>query len=78
MVGRRRGHSKLDDLTPRERQVLELMAQGRSNQGIADELIVTVAAVERHVTSIFTKLDLRQTPEDHRRVLAVLEFLRRS
>jgi DNA-binding NarL/FixJ family response regulator len=78
MVGRRRHQSKLDDLTPRERQVLELMAQGRSNQGIADELIVTVAAVERHVTSIFSKLDLRHTPEDHRRVLAVLEFLKRS
>ena len=78
MVGRRRHHSKLDDLTPRERQVLELMAQGRSNQGIADELIVTVAAVERHVTSIFSKLDLRQAPEDHRRVLAVLQFLKRS
>jgi DNA-binding NarL/FixJ family response regulator len=78
MVGRRRHHSKLDDLTPRERQVLELMAEGRSNQGIADELVVTVSAVERHVTSIFGKLDLRQAPEDHRRVLAVLEFLKRS
>jgi DNA-binding NarL/FixJ family response regulator len=78
MVGRRRHHSKLDDLTPRERQVLELMAEGRSNQGIAEELIVTVSAVERHVTSIFGKLDLRQAPEDHRRVLAVLEFLKRS
>jgi DNA-binding NarL/FixJ family response regulator len=78
MVGRRRHHSKLDDLTPRERQVLELMAEGRSNQGIADELVVSVAAVERHVTSIFGKLDLRQAPEDHRRVLAVLEFLRRT
>ncbi|WP_028064946.1 response regulator transcription factor [Solirubrobacter soli] len=78
MVGRRRHKSKLDDLSKRERQVLELMAQGRSNQGIADELVVTVAAVERHVTSIFSKLDLRQAPEDHRRVLAVLEFLKRS
>jgi DNA-binding NarL/FixJ family response regulator len=78
MVGRRRSHTKLDELTPRERQVLELMAEGRSNQGIADELIVSVAAVERHVTSIFSKLDLRQAPEDHRRVLAVLEFLKRS
>jgi DNA-binding NarL/FixJ family response regulator len=77
MVGRRRHRSKLDDLSKRERQVLELMAQGRSNQGIADELVVTVAAVERHVTSIFSKLDLRQAPEDHRRVLAVLEFLKR-
>jgi DNA-binding NarL/FixJ family response regulator len=78
MVGRRRHQSKLDDLTPRERQVLELMAEGRSNQGIAEELVVTVSAVERHVTSIFGKLDLHQTPEDHRRVLAVLEFLKRS
>jgi DNA-binding NarL/FixJ family response regulator len=78
MVGRRRHTSRLDELSKRERQVLELMAQGRSNQGIADEFVVTVAAVERHVTSIFSKLDLRQAPEDHRRVLAVLEFLKRS
>ena len=78
MVGRRRHTSRLDDLTPRELEVLSHMAQGRSNQGIADELIVTVAAVERHVTNIFGKLDLRHAPEDHRRVLAVLEFLRRS
>jgi DNA-binding NarL/FixJ family response regulator len=78
MVGRRRHTSKLDDLSKRERQVLELMAQGRSNQGIADELVVTVAAVERHVTSIFSKLDLSPASEDHRRVLAVLEFLKRS
>jgi DNA-binding NarL/FixJ family response regulator len=77
MVGRRREGGPLDDLTPREREVLGLMAEGRSNQGIADALIVSVAAVERHVTSIFGKLDLRQTPEDHRRVLAVLQYLRR-
>jgi DNA-binding NarL/FixJ family response regulator len=77
MVGRRRVDSPLDELTPRERQVLELMAEGRSNQGIAEELIVTVAAVERHITNIFGKLGLRAVPEDHRRVLAVLEFLRR-
>lgn len=76
MVGRRRRANPLDELTPREREVLALMAQGRSNQGIADELVVTVAAIERHVTSIFSKLDLRQAPEDHRRVLAVLEFLK--
>jgi DNA-binding NarL/FixJ family response regulator len=76
MVSRQRGKSPLDDLSPRERDVLSLMAQGRSNQGIADELVVTVAAVERHVTSIFGKLGLRQAPEDHRRVLAVLEYLR--
>jgi DNA-binding NarL/FixJ family response regulator len=78
MVGRRRADSPLDDLTPREREVMSLMAEGRSNQGIADELIVTVAAVERHITSIFGKLGLRAAPEDHRRVLAVLEFLRRG
>ena len=78
MVGRRRANSPLDDLTPRELQVLSLMAEGRSNQGIADELIVTVPAIERHVTSIFGKLDLRVVAEDHRRVLAVLEFLKRS
>jgi DNA-binding NarL/FixJ family response regulator len=78
MVGRRRKRTPLDDLTSREREVMTLMAQGRSNQGIAEELVVTTAAIERHVTSIFSKLDLRQVPEDHRRVLAVLEFLKRS
>jgi DNA-binding NarL/FixJ family response regulator len=78
MVGRRRAGSPLDDLTPRELQVLGLMAEGRSNHGVADELIVTVPAVERHITSIFGKLGLRAVPEDHRRVLAVLEFLKRG
>jgi DNA-binding NarL/FixJ family response regulator len=78
MVGRRRTHSAVDDLTPRERQVMALMAEGRSNGGIAAELVVTVPAVERHITSIFDKLGLRQAPEDHRRVLAVLEYLKRS
>jgi DNA-binding NarL/FixJ family response regulator len=78
MVGRQRRDSPLDDLTPREREVVALMAEGRSNQGIADQLIVTVAAVERHVTSIFSKLGLRGTPEDHRRVLAVLQYLERT
>ena len=76
MVGRQRRDSPFDDLTPREREVVALMAQGRSNQGIADELVVTVAAIERHVTSIFAKLGLRAAPEDHRRVLAVLQYLR--
>src|SRR3954447_8940273 len=76
MVGRRRPQGPLDELTPRERDVLVLMAEGRSNPGIADQLFVTVAAVERHVTSIFTKLGLKQqAPEDHRRVLAVLKYL---
>jgi DNA-binding NarL/FixJ family response regulator len=78
MVGRRRTSSPLDELTPREREVITLMAEGRSNHGIADQLVVTVAAVERHVTSIFSKLDLRPIPEDHRRVLAVLKFLDRD
>jgi DNA-binding NarL/FixJ family response regulator len=78
MLGRRRSTSPLDELTPRERDVMALMAEGRSNGGIASELGVTVAAIERHVTRIFDKLDLRQAPEDHRRVLAVLEYLRRA
>ena len=78
MVGRRRRESPLDDLTPRERDVMTLMAEGRSNGGIASELVVTVAAVERHVTSIFDKLGLRPAAEDHRRVLAVLEYLKRA
>jgi DNA-binding NarL/FixJ family response regulator len=78
MVGRRRIRTPLDELTRREREVLTLMAEGRSNRGIADQLVVTVAAVERHVTSIFSKLDLRAVPEDHRRVLAVLKFLDRG
>jgi DNA-binding NarL/FixJ family response regulator len=76
MIGKQRHDSPLDDLTPREREVLSLMAQGRSNSGIADELVVTVSAIERHVSSIFSKLDLGGAPEDHRRVLAVLEYLR--
>lgn len=76
LVGRKRKASPVDDLTPRERQVLALIAEGRSNAGIARELVVTVAAVERHVTSIFDKLGLHQSPEQHRRVLAVLTFLR--
>jgi DNA-binding NarL/FixJ family response regulator len=78
MLARPRHDSPIDDLTPRERQVLTLMAEGRSNQGIADELIVTVSAVERHVTNIFGKLGLHHTPEDHRRVLAVLTYLKAS
>ncbi len=75
LVGRRREAGPLDDLTPRERQVLGLIAEGRSNGGIASELVVTVAAVERHVTSIFDKLGLHQAPDVHRRVLAVLKYL---
>jgi DNA-binding NarL/FixJ family response regulator len=78
LVGRRRVDSPLDDLTKREREVLALMAEGRSNSGIADHLVVTVPAVERHVTGIFTKLGLHQSDaEQHRRVLAVLRYLQR-
>ncbi len=76
LVGRKRKASPLDDLTPRERQVLALIAEGRSNAGIAHDLVVTVAAIERHVTGIFDKLGLHQSPEAHRRVLAVLTYLR--
>jgi DNA-binding NarL/FixJ family response regulator len=75
LVGRKREAGPLDNLTPREREVLGLIAEGRSNGGIASELVVTVAAVERHVTSIFDKLGLRQAPDVHRRVLAVLKYL---
>jgi DNA-binding NarL/FixJ family response regulator/class 3 adenylate cyclase len=76
LVGRRRRQDPLDELTLREREVLELMAEGRSNQGIAQRLVVTERAVEKHVTSIFVKLRLPPASEDHRRVLAVLAFLR--
>jgi DNA-binding NarL/FixJ family response regulator len=75
LVGRKRKASPLDNLTPREREVLALIAEGRSNAGIAGELVVTVAAIERHVTGIFDKLGLRQAPDAHRRVLAVLQYL---
>jgi DNA-binding NarL/FixJ family response regulator/class 3 adenylate cyclase len=76
LVGRRREHDPIDDLTPREREVLELMAEGRSNQAIGERLFITPRAVEKHITSIFGKLRLPPAPEDHRRVLAVLAFLR--
>ena len=75
LFGRSREDDPLELLTPREREVLELMAEGRSNQAIADRLFVTPRAVEKHVTSIFAKLDLPATTDDHRRVLAVLAFL---
>jgi DNA-binding NarL/FixJ family response regulator/class 3 adenylate cyclase len=76
LVGRRRRDDPLEELTPREREVLELMAEGRSNQAIAERLVITLRAVEKHVTSIFGKLRLPATAEDHRRVLAVLTYLR--
>jgi len=70
------GDHALVSLTPREREVLELMAEGRSNAAIARHMVVTPGAVEKHVTNIFGKLDLPATDDDHRRVLAVLTFLR--
>jgi DNA-binding NarL/FixJ family response regulator len=76
LLGRARSDDPLAALTPREREVLELMAEGRSNQAIAERLFVTPRAVEKHVTSIFTKLDLPASADDHRRVLAVLAFVR--
>jgi DNA-binding NarL/FixJ family response regulator len=72
----RRGRVPLDDLTAREREVLGLMAEGRSNGAIAKALVVTDGAVEKHVKNIFTKLDLPPDDEQHRRVLAVLTYLR--
>jgi DNA-binding NarL/FixJ family response regulator len=76
MLGRPRDKGPLDELTDREREVLGLMAEGRTNRAIAGELFISERAVERHVTSIFSKLDLVPTEEDHRRVLAVLTYLR--
>jgi DNA-binding NarL/FixJ family response regulator len=75
LVGRARGDDPLVRLSPRERQVLELMAEGRSNHAIEQQLFISRRAVEKHVTSIFVKLGLPDAPEDHRRVLAVLRFL---
>ena len=76
LVGRQRLEDPLAELSAREREVLELMAQGRSNNAIAAELVISERAVEKHVTSIFSKLDLPPAEKDHRRVLAVLTFLR--
>ena len=76
MLGRRRANGPLDSLSPRERDVLAAMAEGKSNRGIAEALVVTEAAVEKHVTSIFHKLGLGPTQIEHRRVLAVLTYLR--
>jgi DNA-binding NarL/FixJ family response regulator len=76
LVGRRRREDPLEDLSPREREVLELMAEGRSNQAISERMFITPRAVEKHVTSIFQKLRLPASSEDHRRVLAVLTYLR--
>ena len=78
LLGRRREDDPLEQLTPREREVLSLMAEGLTNAGIAARLVVTEKAVERHVTAIFSKLLLDATSADHRRVLAVLKFLERD
>ena len=75
MLGRRRSAGPLDDLSPRERDVLAEMAEGKSNRGIAEALFVSEAAVEKHVTSIFRKLKIEPTTTEHRRVLAVLRYL---
>ena len=76
LLGRPRAHSPLDELTPREREILQLMAEGRSNAGIAESLVLDPKTVEGHVTRIFSKLGLEPATEDHRRVLAVLTYLR--
>jgi DNA-binding NarL/FixJ family response regulator len=75
LLARSRRHDPLAGLTPRERDVLQLMAEGRSNAGICTQLVVTEGAVEKHVSSIFTKLSLPPAENNHRRVLAVLRFL---
>jgi DNA-binding NarL/FixJ family response regulator len=78
LVDAQRREDPLADLTPREREVLELMAEGRSNAGIARQLWVTEGTVEKHVRSVLAKLPLAESPDDHRRVLAVLTYLESS
>ena len=78
LLGRRRTDDPLAELTPRETAVLALMAEGRSNRAIGEQLVVTECAIEKHVTNIFSKLGIAHAPEDHRRVLAVLTYLRAS
>jgi DNA-binding NarL/FixJ family response regulator len=77
LLGRSRNEEPVDRLTPREREVLELMAEGRSNHGVAEALVISVGAVEKHVSAIFSKLELPQAHGEHRRVLAVLTYLAR-
>jgi DNA-binding NarL/FixJ family response regulator len=76
LLGRQRPDNPLQKITPREREVLELMAEGRTNQAIAERLVISQGAVEKHISNIFDKLGLPATPDDHRRVLAVVTFLR--
>jgi DNA-binding NarL/FixJ family response regulator len=78
LVGRKREAGPLDELSDREREILELMAQGRSNQGISERLVVSPRTIESHVRTILQKLDLAPADDDHRRVLAVLAYLRAS
>jgi DNA-binding NarL/FixJ family response regulator len=78
MMGRRRDPGPLDELSPRDREVLREMAEGKSNRGIAETLFVSEAAVEKHVSAIFRKLDIEPSAMEHRRVLAVVRYLRES
>ncbi len=78
LVGRRARRGPLEELSEREREVLALMAEGRSNQAIGERLFLATKTVERHIANIFSKLDLLPAPDDHRRVLAVLAYLRRT
>jgi len=78
LFSRRRSDGPLERLTPREREVLGLMAEGRSNAGIAEALVLSIGAVEKHVQSILSKLELPQSSTDHRRVLAVLAYLQKG
>jgi DNA-binding NarL/FixJ family response regulator len=75
LLGRTARASEIDRLTPREREVLGLMAEGLSNAGIAERLVVSLGAVEKHISNVFTKLDLEREEYAHRRVLAVLTYL---
>ena len=76
LLGRRRDRDPLDELTPREREILSLMAEGRSNRGVCQKLFLSPKTVESHVHNIFAKLDITADADDHRRVLAVLTYLR--
>jgi len=78
MLGRRQASGPLDELSPRDREVLREMAEGKSNRGIAEALFVSEAAVEKHVTAIFRKLEIEPAATEHRRVLAVVRYLRES
>jgi DNA-binding NarL/FixJ family response regulator len=78
MLGRRRAEGPLDALTPRERDVLREMAEGKSNRGVAQALLVSEAAVEKHINAIFRKLDIEPTATEHRRVQAVLRYVREA